>query len=575
MATPVEQIKARLSITDVVLEYVKLERAGVNFRAKCPFHQEKTPSFHVSPSRGTYHCFGCARGGDIFSFVQEIEGLTFPEALRRLAEKAGVTLSFEKKEEVAERVSLQEVMLVARDYYKRTLLAHKTAEEYLKKRGLTEETISSFNLGFAPEGWDNLTLHLQKEGYNPHISVRAGLILPSEKNPGRFYDRFRNRIMFPLEDTSGRTIAFSGRTLSGDIKEAKYINSPETPLFKKSEVLYGYNRAKETIRKKNQAVLVEGQMDLVLSHQAGITETVATSGTAFSVIHASLLGRLAETVIVAFDADTAGETAGRKATALLTAAGIFTRAVVMPLGKDPADVIKENPETWQKEIEEAPEAILYFIQSIKRRETDVRLCRETLLRDILPLIAGMPSAVLKSHSVDAFARAAEVAPELVWTDLRRLNVLSLSPPHSSVSSSSFSSREEQAPLRRARVLGRELAGLATWLSEKKIDHEKFLGEAYLRLRDTHPELFLLSEEEKNIFFFKADILYSDPEKLFVHLPSIVRELGLELLHEELREAEHLLRGAEEEGNIDLVDINTKKCQDIAKEIRNHFEINHE
>lgn len=565
MATPVEQIKTRLSITDVILEYVKLERAGVNFRANCPFHQEKTPSFYVSPSRGTYHCFGCARGGDIFSFVQEIEGLSFPEALRRLAERAGVTLSFERKEEVAERVKLQEVMLAARDYYKKTLGAYKLAEEYLEGRGLSAETIVSFNIGYAPAGWDNLTLHLQKEGFGSYISVLAGLILPSEKTPGRFYDRFRNRVMFPLEDSSNHTIAFSGRTLSSDIKEAKYINSPETPLFKKSEVLYGYNKAKETIRKNNRAVLVEGQMDLVLSHQAGITETVATSGTAFSVVHAGLLSRLAETVIVAFDRDIAGETAGRKATSLLTAAGLFVRAAVTPIGKDPADIVKENPEAWKKEIEEAPEAILYFIQSILEREPNVRLRREMLLRDVLPLIFGIPSAVLQSHSVEAFARAAEVAPELVWTDLRRLTTQSAAPP---LSLPLPSSPPAQTQLRRSRILGRELAGLATWLSEKKIEHEKFLGEAYLKLRDSHPELFLLSEEEKNDFFFKADILYNDPEKLLVHLPPIILELELELLKEELREAELLLREAEEKGDVDLVDRNTKKCQDIAKEITN-------
>jgi DNA primase len=563
MATPVEQIKARLSIGDVVSEYVKLERAGGNFRARCPFHQEKTPSFYVSPSRGTYHCFGCARGGDIFSFVEEIEGLTFPEALRRLAERAGVTLSFERKEEVAERVLLQEVLLATRDYYKKALGGNASALEYLKKRGLTPETIESFNIGYAPLGWEHLTLHLLKEGYTPSVMVKAGLVLPSEKTPGRFYDRFRNRVMFPLEDASGHTIAFSGRTLSSDPKEAKYINSPETVLFKKGEVLYGYNRAKETIRKKNQAVLVEGQMDLVLSHQAGITETVATSGTAFSAVHAGLLGRLAETVIIAFDADTAGETAGRKATALLTSAGIFAKAVVLPEGEDPADVVRKDPTNWEEKIAQAPEAVLYFIQSVERREQNQRVRQETLLRDVLPLIASMPSAVLQSHAVDAFARAAAVSPELVWADLRRLV---LQPTGTVRAGGVLPVPLGEKKVRRARVLGRELAGLATWLAEKKIEHENFLGERYTVLRDTHPELFLLSEEEKSIFSFKADVLYSEPEKLLPHLPGMIKELALELLREELRESEKALREAEDRGDQDAVDRNTKKCQDIAKEI---------
>lgn len=563
MATPVEQIKTRLSITDVVSEYVKLEKAGANLRARCPFHQEKTPSFYVSPSRGTYHCFGCDRGGDIFSFVEEIEGLSFPEALKRLAEKAGVTLFFEKKEKVAERTLLQEAMLAARDYYKKELLSSKPALDYLEKRGLKNETIDSFSIGYAPAGWENLSLYLLGQGHSPSVLVKAGLSLPSEKTPGRFYDRFRNRIMFPLEDSAGRPVAFSGRTLSTLPQEAKYINSPETPLFKKSEVLYGYNKAKETIRKKNRAVLVEGQMDLVLSHQAGVSETVATSGTAFSPVHAGLLGRLAETVIVAFDADSAGETAGRRAASLLTTAGLFVRAAATPLGKDPADIVKENPEAWKKEIEEAPEAILYFIERAVQKENNMQARRESLLNDVLPLIAGMPSAVLQSHAVEAFARAAEVMPELVWTDLRRFRA---GPSPLASSGPSVSVGQEEKTMSRTRLLGRELAGLATWLSEKKIEHEKFLGEAYLKLRDSHPELFLLSEKEKNDFFFKADILYSDPEKILIHLPSIVLELELELLKEELKKAQALLREAEEKGQAALVDINEKKCQDIAKEI---------
>src|SRR3990167_7220635 len=326
MNSPVAKIKERLSIEDVVSSYIKLERAGANLKAKCPFHNEKTPSFFVSPSRESYYCFGCGASGDIFTFVEEFEGLDFKGALKLLAARAGIVLEYQNKEEESEKEKLYKALEESTLYFSNNLKENKKVLEYLKSRGLSEDTIKDFRVGFAKDDWRELYNYLKKEGYSDPELERAGLVIKSEKG---FYDRFRGRIMFPISDSSGRIIAFSGRVFNGDKKSAKYINSPETPIFSKSSVLYGLDRAKESIRKNNFSILVEGQMDLLLSHQAGYRNTVATSGTALSestetkenvVSNLGLIRRLSENLVLAFDGDKAGlhasERAGRIALSL-------------------------------------------------------------------------------------------------------------------------------------------------------------------------------------------------------------------------------------------------------------------
>jgi DNA primase catalytic core len=280
MSTPVEQIKSRLNIVDIVGGYVRLQKAGSTYKALCPFHQEKSPSFTVSPTRQAYHCFGCNKGGDMFSFIEEIEGLDFPGALKVLAEKAGVELKKEDRKVTSQRERLYSVMETATRYFVSRLTPEHPAYAYLTGRGLTQETITRFRIGFAPEAasWRPLADALGERGIKDDELERVGLSKQGER--GGYYDRFRSRVMFPICDASGRVIAFSGRIFGNAPDDiAKYINSPETPLYDKSVALFGFDKAKVAIRKQNFCVIVEGQMDLVMAHQAGTENTIAVSGT--------------------------------------------------------------------------------------------------------------------------------------------------------------------------------------------------------------------------------------------------------------------------------------------------------
>src|SRR3989344_98088 len=265
----VQQVKDKLSIVDVVSQYVKLERSGMNLRARCPFHNERTPSFFVSPDRGTYHCFGCDKGGDIFSFVQEIEGLDFKGALKVLADKAGVKIVYSRggKEQKDERGRLFELMEVATIFYSSRLTDE--AKKYLKERGIAEATVKTFRLGWAGDGWSDLADHLKEKKFSEIEMLDAGVVKRTER--GGVNDKFRNRITFPIADSAGRIVGFSGRIFGekASPEAPKHLNSPETPLFHKSRILYGFDKAKQHMRKLNFAVLVEGQMDLLASHQAG------------------------------------------------------------------------------------------------------------------------------------------------------------------------------------------------------------------------------------------------------------------------------------------------------------------
>src|SRR3972149_5550617 len=302
MLSPVEQIKDRLSIIDVISSYLKLEKAGQNFKARCPFHNEKTPSFFVSPSRNSYHCFGCNRGGDIFTFTEEIEGVSFSDALKTLAERAGVTLTATGNKEREENKKSYDLLEAATKFFETNLLRSETVKNYIKARGLKEETVRNFRLGFAPDGWSNLLDYLKAKGFPEKLIEENGLIIKCQKG---YYDRFRGRIMFPLSDSQGRVVGFTGRIFDDGSKpssakatEGKYVNSPETVLYNKSKILYGYDKAKREMLKEDFCIIVEGQMDLLMAHQAGTANSVAVSGTALSEEHIKLIKRFTETIML-------------------------------------------------------------------------------------------------------------------------------------------------------------------------------------------------------------------------------------------------------------------------------------
>jgi len=419
-----EQIKERLDIVDVISSYLKVEKAGINFKAKCPFHNEKTPSFFISPTRQSFYCFGCGEKGDIFSFVEKFEGLDFKGALETLANRAGIELkNFKKEERTEEKDVLFEIMEEATKFYETELKGNKKILEYLRKRGSSSSSILKWRLGFAPDGWRNIHDYLIQKNFLKENMLEAGLIkkIPPSTSSGqaKFYDTFRNRIMFPISDNAGRVIAFSGRAMREDNKTPKYLNSPETKLFYKSEVLYGFNIAKNYIRKLDYAVLVEGQMDLLMSHQAGVLNTVASSGTALTELHLKKIQKLSNRVIMAYDSDSSGEKASRRAAELALFLGMEAKIASLPKGEDPASVAKENPEKWKEALRQS-EHFIDFVLNKAIKESQSRNLAKEITKNVLPLVNLLKSEIEKSQFDKKIALKIKVAEEAVRSDREKI-----------------------------------------------------------------------------------------------------------------------------------------------------------
>ena len=429
----VEKIKARLNIADVVGQYVPLKKAGRNYTARCPFHKERTPSFFVSPERGTYMCFGCGEKGDAFSFVQKMEGSDFPTVLAQLAEKAGVTLEHrapKRPEDKQKEEHLREVCEDAAVFFEAKLAERKDVQEYLRKRGVEPTTKAVWRLGYAPAAWEELSKHLLAKGFSKEHIVEAGFAIRSEKKPGEIFDRFRGRIIFPIMDTGGRVVAVSGRYFEkvhgsrDDDEPAKYVNSPETLLFKKSRILYGFDRAKQAIRKADCILLVEGQFDLILAHQSGLPFTVALSGTALTQEHLSLLGRFSKRLILALDADQAGLRSGLKSTIMALKDGFEVKVPTFPEGKDPADLAGQNSELLKAAIRTSKPAVEFFLDAVRDslpvgRHGDDRAYERLVEAQVLPLIAALKSRIEQAHFVSLVAARLKVPEDAVMAEVAK------------------------------------------------------------------------------------------------------------------------------------------------------------
>lgn len=416
-----EKIKERLNILDVVSTYIKVDKVGTQFRARCPFHNEKTPSFYVSPTRGNYHCFGCNEHGDIFGFVMKIEGLQFKDALRILADKAGVTLSNFKKEEASNMVDILEAATI---FFEKNLAQNMEAKNYVSSRGITIETSQKFRIGFAPNDWRLLYNALKGAGYNDEEIVSSGLCIKHEKN-GQFtyYDRFRSRVMFPIMNASGKVVAFTGRIIGADEgKEgvAKYVNSPETQMYHKSSILFGYNFAKHEIAKSKKVIVVEGQMDVVMCHQAGNINTVAISGTAFTPEHIAIIKRFAEGVVLALDSDKAGYAAMLKSAALALANDLEVEGVLLS-EKDPADMIKNNPDSWREVLGKAEPIVNIVAKIVIAKETIKPKQMQMLRRDLFPLLRMVRSPLVKDSFIEEVGKTLGVSKEIIKAETESIN----------------------------------------------------------------------------------------------------------------------------------------------------------
>lgn len=410
----IQEIKERLPIEEVVSRYVKLERSGINMKGLCPFHSEKSPSFFVAPHRGSFMCFGCGKKGDIFTFVQEIEGLEFFDALKQLAEKAGVTLELKSDGDQKQKKDAYAVVEKACLVFEQFLTKDITAQEYLAARGLTEKTIRQFRIGYVPDEWNLLYTELKKT-FDEKDILESGLVIKNES--GRVYDRFRGRIMFPIFDSSGKVIAFTGRVLIPEQKETpKYVNSPETQLFSKSHVLYGLNFAKQAIRKHNFVVLVEGQMDVIMSHQMGYANTVASSGTAFTQDQLQMIAKLTPNLLLAFDSDSAGLATTAKVWEMAINQGLDVKIAYYEGAKDPADTIKENPDDWRAIIKGSIH-IIEFVARLVGKIPDERKRLKAYQEKILPLLRRVQTFSEKNFFIEKVAAMLSMNTAIIWSDL--------------------------------------------------------------------------------------------------------------------------------------------------------------
>lgn len=427
MSSELEEIKSRLNIVDVISSYIKLEKAGVNYRARCPFHEEKSPSFFVSPSRQIWHCFGgCNEGGDIFKFVMKIEGIEFYDALKLLANKAGVELKHSKewKQIKTERQILLDLCEKACLFFEYQLEKSKKgqeAKEYLLKRGLKNETIKNWRLGYAPDTWQGLSDFLISRGYERKDMIKAGLSLQKDKT----FDRFRGRIIFPITSFNSEIIGFTGRIFGKEEKgEAKYLNSPSTPLYDKSSALYGIDKAKLEIRKKDSCVLVEGNVDCIMSHQSGIENCIAVSGTALTNSHLNIIKRYSKKLVLAFDMDLAGNKATEKAIDMARKNEFEIKVIPRSADKDPADIIlKEGEGVWKKMIEESkPISEFFFEMALNNKDINSIEDKKKILKEFLPHVKRMESNVEQSYWVQKVADILKIKEEDVRLELRKVNV---------------------------------------------------------------------------------------------------------------------------------------------------------
>lgn len=418
----IEEIKNRVDILEIVGGYVDLKKAGRNYKGLCPFHAEKTPSFMVSPEKQIWRCFGaCNEGGDAFSFLQKVEGLSFGEAIQKLAEKTGVKLERKSYEKDESKRVLFSANRIATDFYKE-LLGEKegeVAKKYLiQKRSLSEKTISDFELGFAPRSKKNLIKELEKHNIKENESQRAGLA--KEKN-GIFLDFFWNRLMFPIKDSGGQTIAFSARVLDDSLP--KYINTPETDIYSKSNSLYGLDLAKESIRKLDYAILVEGMMDVVASHQAGVKNVVAPGGTALTESQLRLIQRFTKNIKLAFDIDFAGSEATRRAIEIAWQMGFNIKVITIPEGKDPGDIAITKTAVWKKAIKDAKYVVDYlFDESLKKFNKKDAIGRRYIAKELLPVIKRIPDAIEKDTYIKRLANELLVDEESIQKALKNISL---------------------------------------------------------------------------------------------------------------------------------------------------------
>ncbi len=576
MSSTTEKIKERLTVDEVIGSYIHLIRAGQNFKANCPFHNEKSPSFFISPERASYYCFGCGEKGDIFSFVQKFEGVDFMGALKILADKAGIEIekSFDPKktEEQHQKERLYQLLESATIFFQKNLTQDAEALAYIRSRGLSTETLKEWRVGLSRNGWQTVHDHLKEKGYLVEEINQAGLIKRSDKG---WYDRFRNRIMFPIFDPSGRVIGYSARiwqkkvaeiagnkSVSADA-EAKYINSPETPLFNKSATLYGFNKAKNNFRTDDFALLVEGQIDLLLCHQAGTKNTVASSGTALTEQHVQLIKRFTDNLVIAYDADTAGINAGLRAWALALKDGLHVSVVVLPVGEDPASLILKSKDEWTKVLAGRVHVIDFCIQAILQHAKTQKEKDDQVKEKVIPLIAGLPSSIDRARYVSKIASEIMVAEAVIWEEIKKIPTITSQLPQQTAQTVKVSSTTKK-PDRSEKIIS-NLYGIYLMSKDDALGEEikKVIGDEEwnilnLKYSDSAPRSELL---------FETEAYYGDSEQLSKKTKELMLNLEEDTLKNKFTATMYELTKAEKDGKTDRVGELLAICKELSEKLQ--------
>lgn len=592
MSSATETIKDRLGVVEVIGSYIKLEKAGGNFKACCPFHNEKTPSFFISPGRASYYCFGCGAKGDIFTFVQEFEKVDFIGALKILAEKAGVELEQFKDENRGELDKLRGVLDMATTFYQTELNHNKEALKYLSGRGLNEKTIADWRIGYAPNEWRKVHDFLLTKKVSDEDMEKVGLIKKADnQTQGRVnvYDRFRARVMFPIFDPSSRVIGYSGRIFGvPDSEGPKYLNSPDTVLFNKSDTLYGFNKAKDGIRQWGYAILVEGQMDLLMCHQAGYTNTVATSGTALTSLHLEKLKKMSDNLILVYDADKAGIKATLRAWTSALALGMNVKVAGLPNGEDPASILGKDKDKFKESLKSSKHIIDYYIDILSKESMSKDNFKKSIQTEVLPYIAVIDSAIERSNYISRVS----VSTNIYETDLREeveklrasgvSNILNKARIEAnSFSNSTSNTRNNSTQLNKnslksgAYATERRILSLIIWLqttdkgdkatnsakAESLLNTLKTIlsDEDFVKIESSLSEL----KDSDPALLFEAEMLFEGSDRVDKEAEELLQSLEEITLKERLSKAMFELQIAEKKGDKDSVEKYIKECQEIS------------
>ncbi|MEK7624574.1 MAG: DNA primase [Patescibacteria group bacterium] len=569
MLTPLEEIKEKINIVDFIKSYITLYPAGKNFKAPCPFHQEKTPSFIVSPERQIWHCFGsCGEGGDVIKFLMKYENLEFYEALRVLAEKAGIELKRLNIQDQKEFSILYELNEKAKNFFKEQLVKSPVVLEYLKKRALSQNTIEEFEIGFAPGG-ESLVLYLINLGYNINDVVKAGLAIKTER--GSHLDRFRGRVMFPICNNFGKVIAFSGRILPSleNSETGKYVNSPETPLFNKSRVLYGFHKSKSEISHSQTAFLVEGQMDFLMSWQSGIKNAVATSGTALSQDQLKNLKRLADNIIVSFDKDEAGVKAMERGLSLFSNLDFNVKVLDLNGYKDPAEAAEKNPDYLKTAMDRAQPAFVCLFNFYLKDGLDWP-SKKRNVRHLLAHIKTIKSAIEQSHWLKELSLKSNIEEKILAYELNTIQIK----PSSSTGVEELASKETAKPPR-LDLLCQKLMSLALSKPEflpvvaQSRDYfppnwQKLLDNPLLLQKDGGQNEIVSFLDLRSAYEFSD---FDDPT-LKKELQELIKQLKIEFRKNQNRQLQEEIRSAQKNDDKNILDNLLRKFQANFQEINN-------